>query len=381
MPRPDFSTSVEAITFHREHPEVSIDSYVKARALELGASIREIGKVYLDKRFWVLLRDAHMGRSRQPAIAQLLSEIRAAVKQGTILCPISESVFLELLKQQDLRTRRATAELIDEFSHGVTLVPYEQRVAQELVSVFAKFANGPAEYHGPHELVWSKLSYVLGVVHPASTPFEPTDELVIQKAFFDHMWKISLVEMLEFLKECNDLGSNFFVGIADRLNELNRQHQSEVRQFKQVYIDEFRGILSLFMHIPRMWLENASARDSGNVYSPTDLEKLDQEEKLHTIFGNLITKKGVALMLPSLHIPSLCHAAVRWDRGRRLAPNDFYDFHHAAAVIGYCGAFMTEKPLKTLLKQKHLEIESDFPCSVMADVNEAIAWVSERVGV
>lgn len=305
-----------------------------------------------------------MGRSNQSASAQLLREVRAAVELGAILCPISESVFLELLKQQDLQTRRATAELIDEFSHGVTLVPYEQRVAQELVSVFTKFSNEATEFHDPKELVWSKLSYVLGVMHPSSTSFEPTDELALQKAFFDHMWQVSLVEMLEFLEDSEDFGSDTYAATAGRLNKLNRQYQSEVRQFKPVYIDEFRGALSLFMHIPRMWLEDAYSRGSGNLHRPTDQEKQAQEQKLHTLFGNLITKKRAALMLPSLHIPSLCYAAVRWDKGRKLAPNDFYDFQHAADAVGYCEAFLTENPLKTLLQQKHLGLATDFPCSV-----------------
>jgi len=370
----------ESIRFHLEHPEISIDSHVKTRGLELWASIRDAEKVYLDKRFWVLLRDAHMGRSNHSAAAQLLRELRAAVEHGTIICPISESVFLELLKQQDLQTRRATAELIDEFSGGVTLVTYEQRVAQELVNVFTKFVNVATEYHEPYELVWSKLSYVLGVVHPSATPFEPNYERALQKAFFDYMWQISLVEMLEFLKKGEDLGSDTFAATAECLNKLNRQHQSEVRLFKQVYIDEFRGVLSLFMHVPRKWLEDAYARESGDMNSPTFQDKLPIEQVLHTFCGNIIKEKNVALMLPSLHIPSLCHAAVRWDKGRNLAPNDFFDFHHAAAAVGYCNAFMTENPLKTLLQQKHLGLATDFPCSVMADIDEAISWVRGRIG-
>ncbi|WP_141638585.1 hypothetical protein [Halomonas sp. KM-1] len=370
----------ESIRFHQRHPEISIDRYVKAKMVELWNSICGVEKVYLDKRFWILLRDADMGRSTKSASDQLLREIRAAVQQGAIVFPISESVFFELLKQQDLKTRRATAALIDEFSHGVTLVPYEQRVGQELISVFAKLSNMDAEFHGPTELVWSKLSYVLGVVHPSSTPFDSTDELVIQKAFFDHMWQISLVDMIELLESNEDLVRDAFSDTAEHLNKLNRQHQSEVRKFKQVYLDEFRGALSLFMHIPRMWLENSYARESNSSLSLTDNERRAQEYKLHTVFGSLVTKKRVALMMPSLHIPALCHAAVRWDKGRKLAPNDFYDFKHAAAAVGYCNAFMTEKPLRTMLQQKHLGLEKDFPCTVISDIDEAISWIRGRVG-
>jgi len=41
---------------------------------------------------------------------------------------------------------------------------------------------------------------------------------------------------------------------------------------------------------------------------------------------------------------------------------------------------MTEKPLRSLLQQKHLQLGNDYPCVVIADINEAVEWVGERVG-
>lgn len=322
-----------------------------------------------------------MGRSKLPVADQLLSEIKGAVEKDVFFCPISESVFLELLKQQDIKTRHATAELIDEFSHGVTLVPYQQRVAQEIIGVLTNFESDSTQYYEPQDLIWSKVGYVLGAVHPVSTSPTQNDELAIQKAFFDHMWQIPLIEMVPLLEKGKILSSDPFVGTANRLNDLNSQNQSEVRKFKQVYLDEFRGALRLFMHIPRKWLEERYARCSGKTkYTLTNQEKFDLEKKFHAFFGNLITDNRAPLLLPSLHVVSMCHAAFRWDKGRRLFANDFYDFQHAAAAIGYCDAFLTERPLMTLLKQKHLGLETDFPCKVMADANEAVAWIKARVG-
>ncbi|MGL6535676.1 hypothetical protein ACSZNU_00975 [Aeromonas hydrophila] len=380
MEEPTASDIPAAFEFHRRHPEISLGQYVKAKSLALAESIQDLEKIYLDQRFWVLLRDAHMGRSKIQSAGALLSAIRSAVKSGKVLCPISESVFLELLKQQDLTTRQATAELIDEFSHGITLVPYEQRVAQELISVIAVQTPNRAKYHEPKDLVWSKLSYVLGVVHPSETVFTPEEELVIQKSFFDHMWQIPLVEVLSYLEDKTFFPPEKFGETAGKLNELNRSHQDEVKKFRQVYLDEIRGALSLFMHIPRMWSETEYERVSGTSAACSDHEMQEREQKWHTVFGNLVTEKSVARRLPSLHVSALCHAAVRWDKGRKLVANDFYDFHHAAAAVGYCSAFMTEKPLKSLLQQKHLQLVNDYPCVVIADINEAVEWVGMRVG-
>ena len=113
--------------------------------------------------------------------------------KARIFCPISESVFVELLRQQDLETRRSTARIIDELSLGVALAPETLRVGTELAHLFYSHGNQDSVYP-LRWLIWSKLSYVLGVVHPTTTVFGPEQDLLIQKVFFDHMWDISLVE-------------------------------------------------------------------------------------------------------------------------------------------------------------------------------------------
>ena len=58
--------------YHRQHPEITIDQHVKAMALVLAESLKGVEKIYLDKRFWVLLRDAHMARSMIQSAYELL---------------------------------------------------------------------------------------------------------------------------------------------------------------------------------------------------------------------------------------------------------------------------------------------------------------------
>lgn len=82
----------------------------------------------------------------------------------------------------------------------------------------------------------------------------------------------------------------------------------------------------------------------------------------------------------TLHITACCHAAVRWDQKRKLTGNDFIDFHHAAAAVGYCNQFLTENPLKTLLGQKHIGLGSQFPCKVVSSVADAQELLNEIDG-
>ena len=80
-------------------------------------------------------------------------------------------------------------------------------------------------------LVWSKLSYVRGFIHPEGAPFDPATELAMQKMFFDHMWKISMREMVDHIGNHALPNPEHFERLAQRLNELNAQHTAEMRSF------------------------------------------------------------------------------------------------------------------------------------------------------
>ncbi|MCX7109798.1 MAG: hypothetical protein WCI11_02085 [Candidatus Methylumidiphilus sp.] len=62
-------------------------------------------------------------------------------------------------------------------------------------------------------------------------------------------------------------------------------------------------------------------------------------------------------------------------------PNDFFDFHHASAGIGYCNYFLTEIPLASLLKQKHLRVLDDFSCEIISSVTVALESLSLNMPV
>jgi hypothetical protein len=103
--------------------DVSLDAYVRARQVELAKSLRRRRAIYLDIKFWIILRDVVMGLGTAPAEQELLSLLREGVAEDSIFCPISDTTFAELLKKADVESRRLAAALIDELSIGVTLIP------------------------------------------------------------------------------------------------------------------------------------------------------------------------------------------------------------------------------------------------------------------
>lgn len=335
---------------------------MRQKRIQLGEVVASRKRAYLDQRFWLLLRDASLGNCREPSIAELLEFLKASVREGKLICPISESVFIELLKQEDHSTRMATAQLIDELSQGITLISFKDRIQQELCNSFY-IHSGANELIPIEELVWTKLNYVLGETHPTNTQFQLEDELAIQKAFADHMWGISLCEMVEIIG-AQPSSISEWDATALRLNTTNQLHRSTVRSYAQTFKTEFEGGLSLF----RDELEQLTNEITQRGYEVgVKLAHLSQKKRFEKF----------ALSVPTLYINASCHAAIRWDQKRKLCSNDLFDFSHAQAALAYCDLFLTEKPLGDMLSQRHLGL-AQFGCKIFWSPRAALNWMREH---
>lgn len=113
-----------------------------------------------------------------------------------MLCPLSESAFIELFNQQNLHTRRATAQPMDELSLGYCLADPETRMATDVAHYF--YERLGHDVHSLDALVWSNASYALSVLHPVPPDFVPPDvALAIQKGVFDGTWEASLTMIVD----------------------------------------------------------------------------------------------------------------------------------------------------------------------------------------
>lgn len=177
-------------------PGISLEAYVREKQIALAKSLEGKKAIYLDIKFWIILRDVVRELRTDTTEKELLQLLRAGVQRNLLFCPISDSTFGELLKKVDLKCRQVTANLIDELSLGVSLIPYDMRARTELAHFFHA-ARTPNAVHPLKHLVWTKLAYVFGSIHPKNTVFSPLQELALQKMFFEDMWKISMREMID----------------------------------------------------------------------------------------------------------------------------------------------------------------------------------------
>jgi len=185
----------------------------------------------------------------------------------------------------------ATANLIDELSLGVTFAPEQERVGTELAHFFYSYGS-KAQIYPVKSLIWSKLSYVLGIVHPVNMGLQGKEDLVVQKAFFDTMWDYPLVEVIQSLGDANPPEKDFDA-IATKLNEGSAAHADEIRSFEQVYMHEIEGCLSLYVSKARAILEGMFERATGTQPQSTEARRHAHERELLGFFVQCFKKKEV----------------------------------------------------------------------------------------
>lgn len=346
--------------------------------INLGEEVSRRKRIYLDTRYWIHLRDAAMERSRDPMHGDLLARLRQAVAGGVAICPISDVMFAELLKQSDDTTRFATARVCDELSGGVALCLEEQRIGTELAH-FLYDTGARREVHPLSHLVWTKACFVWGEQYPRGTHFPADTECALQKAFIDGQWGLSLEQMVRALGPTEFMHAADFDGMARRLNEGNRAHSNEMRSFPKVVADEIAGILDLYQERLGDILGHMYEREHGEPPKLTQRQRQDSAAQMRTVFINLFRLRPqlMAQRAPTIYVGAKCHAAVRWNRSKNLTANDLMDFHHAAGALGYCDAFFTDNPLRVLLTQRHIGLPDELGRFVTADDGQALQFIEE----
>jgi len=355
---------------------MTIERHSRARQIELGQSIEYRRKIYLDARFWIILRDTALSICTDPAARKLLHYLRRGVARRRLVCPISASMFLELMKQPYTAGRRiGTAQLIDELSLGTSMIPPQMVMGTE-IHTFLLQAKGGSDLYPMQELIWTKVAYVLGDTYPSLAHLPAGDELAIQKAFFDHLWNYSLTDMVK------TIGDNFpvreaFIELSRDTNERNAQHKEELRSFAQTYDVELRGIIEVAGDTAADVIQQLAEKEAGCQLSPTRDERAASVKMCRNLLYYGFKQPKTKDTLRSFHIGAAIHASMRWDKNRKFKPNDYYDFEHATAALGYCDAFLTEGPLHDLVTRPQINLEAVNGCRVFSDVQTAAEHVRE----
>lgn len=338
------------LDYHLQHPEISLERHFRSKALATADRVLTRKIIYLDTRFWILLRDVYLGRSTAPLHQQMLDELRLLVSEGKAICPINADTLTELLKQRDKTTRLATAKLIDELSLGAALQSEEERVGTELMHFVQLTQGGSDVLESLERLVWTAPSHVLGFIYPTLEPLPDDQMLACQKAFSDYMWDFAIADQMSILPVYPVHMDESWNALADKLNRGIKEHDLQAQSLKDLHSDEFKGALDSYLPTLAIIFRDLWEKETG-VAGP-DVARVDFENAGRGLIGRLgeaLRTGKLGKQIPSLAIKAGFYAAVRRNRGRQLTGNDLHDFGHAAAAVAYCDYFATEKSLHHLI--------------------------------
>lgn len=351
---------------------MNIDDYSRSKQIQFAQSIKRRAKIYLDTRFWIILREL-----KTSAAEVLLNALREGVGEGTLICPISASTFMEIFKQKFSPERRiGTAKMVDELSLGASLTTAEVRIGTEVARLFYRL-QGELNLYDLDDLVWTKLSYTLGYLHPHHPAFNAEENLFIQKGVFDEIWRSSLTDMVNTIGYA-ELPDDGFKNSAEIISNDIAKHAATIKSYKQAYRDEVRGAADACRDIAAGVMCGMAER-TGIAPPAKGSPQWEGAAQMasNAIVAALLKRPQTAKELRTIHVGASLHAALRWNRGRKFKANDYYDFEHAQGGLSYCDAFFTEKPLRDLVTAGHTRLNELNGCRVSADIEEAIGIVRE----
>ncbi len=361
------------IAEHRANPKVSIDQHVERCVVALGRSLDDRTAIYLDTKFWIILRECATGKRTDASEQELLHRLRMLVAEGKVFCPVSESHLYEFLKQDDMNSRLETARIVDELSLGVALIDEWMRMGTEVAHFVHSFEGNADDLHPLRHLVWTKLGYVGGFVHPSQTGLDAETELAMQKAFFDRMWSASFEDMFKTLGTASPPNGLDFD--TSGVNQGVIENADQIKSFAQAYAAELGGVVELGADMAMEVMGDLFHKKTGEQPAVRGSQAW---QKSWNQWANLLRvalkkRSQVKQQLRTLHIHASLHAAFRWDKARRFTSNDFYDFAHASAALAHCQAFFTEHPLLATITARHVALDELFQCRVVSEIADAVA--------
>lgn len=354
---------------HSKTSHVSVKEYLRSKSMRLQQSFEEKTLVYLDTKFWLILRDVELRRNQNPNSVSLYKSACRLKEEGRCLFPVSQDVFLEVMQQSDDLTRVATARLIDKLSDGICFISIRERVGLETLQFFAEKAG--LNVHPVEKLVWTKIVYALGFITP-ETFLKPEINAAIQKAFMDQMWTATFGDVVRTIGFDEDLARLCAIDIANDQNEGKIRHAHENNSFSEMFLSELAGFLDVWEPELQYVMHRLRELETGCKMNDCEINEASTPELVSKVIYNLFRLKKISTELPTFRIKSGLYAAARWDKERKFQNNDFHDFQHAATALPYANYFFTEKSLAHLITQKMTAYDRLYNCTVVSNVSSAL---------
>jgi hypothetical protein len=325
---------------------------------ELAAKIATKITIYLDTNHWVNLRHVFLQRpTAKPEYGEALTLLQSLVSHGIACCPVSSSIFEELMKQSDLDTRRATAKLMDTLSGGVCLQFLLKLARREWRhNVWQVVLGAPALRSFP---VWTGAGFWAAqddLLRDISFWVDKPEGSIA--AWVDLTWSMGF-EAAQGIPDFTPVPDSMIDDFVALMNDAHERAKAALASF-----DEIRR---------RVKVDLLDALKDDFFNEPLPDPKPDMLPT--TIFSAFVDEHD-PWILPPLQIYASVAAAVM-KSNRVVRRNDALDFTHAASAIPYCSAFFCDNPMKHFLTCAPLALDKAYGTRILGSPDEMLAYLKQ----
>lgn len=332
-------------------------------------------RLYLDTKFWNTFCDVVHGNTRSGPAFDALAALRVLCGSGRVVCPVEYNVLNEVLRQRLPEKREATAKLVDELSAGTVIVAASERVFLETLRFAQSAIRNEVDGPPPIDEVWTRPAFAIGHLTPENPGLSESDHAYFVERTHEELWELSFREVVDGLsRDPAPVGNDSEV--VRQMNADKRDPANRHGDFRALYLAEVHGAVDAF----ESSLDNVTpylfAQAGGDPTTVTDEERSRSTDLWKRMIVNAFRLEGaiMARRFPTIHTYASAHARVRRDVARSFQANDFADFGHAAAALGYCSCFATERPLAELIRQGKLDAQ--YGVTVVTDCIHLSEWLA-----
>jgi hypothetical protein len=264
------------------------------------------------------------------------------------------------MKQEDPRTRAATANLIELFSSGITLVALEESFMRQCFGLLSSRSDNYSNRFWQISKIGLWFNDEL-----ASKAWWSSDIADIwDNVSVDVRWNLTVCDCQELV----GLGNSPIINqpsCFQKWSSLPAQQKLApkrfldlVRECRHDLVTEFKGETV-----------NRLKALLGSSIEPARLEHLDKE------LADFETKHGFGIF-PSFEIlAAMCAGQVF--RGGKIRSHDTFDFLHASMGIPASAAYFCDGPMDHLLRNKILKLDEAFGVTIKSDPHELLEYLEK----
>lgn len=338
-----------------------ISEHLAVKRAELAADLDGRCLIYLDTKHWVNLCNVLVASSQQLAIySEIFKLLKSLRMSGCICCPLSSTLFAELMKQRDVTTRVETAKLMDFLSGGVCLQNWLALVKAEFGRHICRVFKIEIDCDTAFP-IWTKIGFWAGEHALHFTDQQICNE-ILQKMYLDERWHMTCVDY-QAVPGWVPTPASFYdawIGKAEKgkspRGSLNGNIAKEVRVRRRQLLDTLKETLLPLFAI--------CAGQPGTA-----------DDHVRAVLDPILEGKNLNA-LPSLEVLAGVDAAVAFDSNRKVEANDLEDYLHAAQAVPYCDAFFCDNYLAQKVSQKTLGFSNMFKTKIGSRPEEIIDYLN-----